>query len=335
MNTSFIDDPTINQTKEEAEEDTLVCKICAKKFLDDKSFNKHLYPAHKITAVEFYQKYWPRFDLFDNSIIKFKNKTQYMSQQFNGKKTLKQWLSRQSEQTCKDFCRKLLLDRKSKGYSVTPTQVELRSILSPSLIYFDELFANEGGYYKLCGDLGFAPRFSPIDEKMFIDVECRDLNKFKIIVDSREQKPLKFNLATEVKGLKFGDYALDHPGYSNCSIERKSISDLIGTLSTGYERFQREIDRAKEAGAYLVILVENDLNTCLSFDYLPHIKRHTKLTPDFIFHNVRELCQKYSHVQFLFADGRTEAARLIEKIFLLPGLHQNFDLQLAYDKKLL
>lgn len=335
MITEFQDDLTVQTPSgiDERTDDIFICKICNEKYESEPLFTKHL-RKHDILKVAYWQQYWPRHDLFDGSIIKFKSLQDYLAADFNTKTNLKRYLSRLSEQSAKDYCRKILTYRKNeKGALITPTQVELRSILSPSILYFDELFAKDEGYYKLCADLGFKSRFSPIDEKQFINPTV-DKTKFKIIIDSREQKPLKFSLATEVKKLDYGDYALDHSGFSNVNIERKSISDLIGTMSSGYERFQREIERAREASCYLVILVEEDFNSALSFNYLPHVFK-TKITPEFVFHNVRELCQKYKHLQFLFVAGRKEASRVVEKIFMLPGLHQNFDLQLAYDRKLL
>ena len=45
----------------------------------------------------------------------------------------------------------------------------------------------------------------------------------------------------------------------NTYIERKSITDFIGTMSGGYERFKREVERAREQDAKLIVLVEESL----------------------------------------------------------------------------
>lgn len=74
-------------------------------------------------------------------------------------------------------------------------------------------------------------------------------NKQIIIVeDSREQTPLSFDGFRGVdsmrSGLKTGDYSIQ--GYEDqICFERKSIPDLISTLSAGHERFLREIERMK------------------------------------------------------------------------------------------
>lgn len=69
----------------------------------------------------------------------------------------------------------------------------------------------------------------------------------------------------------------------------------------------------------------------MSFKYLPHISKRIKATPEYIFHNVRELSQSYPNVQFLFVDGRKECSRVIQKVFLNGHLFSDVDLQLAYD----
>jgi hypothetical protein len=102
------------------------------------------------------------------------------------------------------------------------------------------------------------------------------------------------------------------------------------------DRFKREIEKAAEEGAYLVILVERKLEECLAFNRLPHIyKKNTRVTPDFIFHNVRNLLQEFPHIQFLFVDGRKECVRIVKKLLLTDVLKRKFDLQLAYDIKIL
>lgn len=45
------------------------------------------------------------------------------------------------------------------------------------------------------------------------------------------------------------------------SFERKSIPDLFGTLTKGYPRFKKEINRAKEDRVQLIIIIEGNLST--------------------------------------------------------------------------
>ena len=85
----------------------------------------------------------------------------------------------------------------------------------------------------------------------------------------------------------------------------------------------------------LIILVEDTLANALSFKYLPHISKKIKVTPEYIFHNVRMLIQKYPHIQFLFVNGRKESKRVIQKIFFSGCAYKKIDLQYAYDQKVL
>ena len=103
----------------------------------------------------------------------------------------------------------------------------------------------------------------------------------------------------------------------------------------GFKRFVNEIERAGEAEASLIVLVEENLNKCRSFNHLPQVSRKIKATPEYIFHNVRYLIQAYPHVQFLFVNTRKDASRIIEKIFLGQAKHNIIDLQYCYDNKIL
>jgi len=83
---------------------------------------------------------------------------------------------------------------------------------------------------------------SPVKFEPKIDIP----DGFYLIQDSREQKPL-FKLSKWVveKGLKTGDYSIK--GFENIvTIERKSISDLLGTLGQGRDRFENELDRMRD-----------------------------------------------------------------------------------------
>ncbi len=69
-----------------------------------------------------------------------------------------------------------------------------------------------------------------------------------ITVDSREQHPYDFQgitaagrpveVTTITAGLKSGDYSI--AGYEDAvAVERKSLSDLYGTLTSGRDRFRK------------------------------------------------------------------------------------------------
>lgn len=75
----------------------------------------------------------------------------------------------------------------------------------------------------------------------------------KVIIDSREQLPLLFPkggfiTGTKVEALDVADYACEfEDGHRpNIFFERKSLSDLFGTMTSGYKRFKREYERFEQ-----------------------------------------------------------------------------------------
>ena len=80
-----------------------------------------------------------------------------------------------------------------------------------------------------------------------------------ILVDNREQSPYTFtgyDCRLEAATLGTGDYSL--PGFEDrCAIERKSLSDLIGCLTTGRDRFKRELARARSYDFFCVVVEAN------------------------------------------------------------------------------
>ena len=311
------------------------CIICNKSFEGERQLHAHL-KVHKLRMAEYYQQYYPRHDLFDNKIIRFKNKKQYFSSDFNCKKNLKLWLDSVSESEAIGYCINFLTTRiKEKKIEYTPCQVELRSLMAPPVQYYDKLFK---GYYKLCEKMGLKNKYNGFNE--IITGHEYDKPEYFIYVDTREQKPLRFKRNIEVKKLDFGDYAFSSKKAScDCYVERKSLSDFIGTMSGGYDRFRKEIERAREAKANLIILIESKLSNAIYFNHQfkrgskERVFKNVKATPDFIFHNVRKLIQEYSDIQFLFVNGKKEASRVVEKIFTCGCLYKKIDLQLAYDLK--
>lgn len=65
---------------------------------------------------------------------------------------------------------------------------------------------------------------------------------FTVIVDTREQIPWTFEVPTIRATLHTGDYSVQGLEHS-VAIERKSLADLVGSLTAGRERFLRECDR--------------------------------------------------------------------------------------------
>tara|TARA_Y100001938_G_scaffold85196_1_gene117008 strand:+ start:11359 stop:12300 length:942 start_codon:yes stop_codon:yes gene_type:complete len=309
------------------------CKACGKVFDSERSLHAHI-KVHGLRVVSYYQKYYPRYDLHDGSIIKFKSKDQYFSQDFNNRTNQRKWIESQDKSEAQKYLKNLLKERiESRDISFSPCQVELRSLLIPSIVFYEKFFDD---YYKLCQEIGLENKYKKAKELIVANGYSEDEN-LEIFIDTREQMPLDFNFPSKVRTLKYGDYALsDKDVTCNCYIERKSLADFISTISVAnHDRFCREIERAKEDNANLIILVEDTLSHALSFPFLPYISKKIKVTPEFIFHKVRRMIQNYNHIQFLFVKDREEASRVTEKIFFSKCVYKDIDLQLAYDKGIL
>lgn len=139
----------------------------------------------------------------------------------------------------------------------------------------------------------------------------------KIIIDTREQTPWAFppDLAETARGtLQQGDYALE--GDDAFAIERKSLSDFLGTISTGWKRFLRELSRMDNAGfPSKVIIVEGNASSCFfAPDGTPPTHDHAKLSPQFIAKRVAQLAYD-SHACILFAGSPEIASGLAVQIF--------------------
>lgn len=140
--------------------------------------------------------------------------------------------------------------------------------------------------------------------------------RMRVIIDTREQTPWAFDptwIDAEVGTLKTADYALaDDDAFG---IERKSMDDFLGTVSTGWERFQRELDRMSGWVAKVVI-VEGDFEqiafTESGNELLPPWHRHWMLSPQFVEKRIAELTLR--GVSVLFAKDAHLAAGLAAAI---------------------
>lgn len=80
-----------------------------------------------------------------------------------------------------------------------------------------------------------------------------------LLIDSREQSPLVFpkEINQEVIGLPFGDYTAMIDGKQvPVAFDRKSLGDLYGTMTHGYERWKRCMAKAKDCGHKLILITE-------------------------------------------------------------------------------
>jgi len=140
-----------------------------------------------------------------------------------------------------------------------------------------------------------------------------------IVIDSREQKPWSFPdyCKTTVAKIDSGDYSLF--GDSQFSIERKEKNDFLGTISKGWARFCRELNRMDQAGYKIkVIIIEcNFEEFCFSEhngQIIPPAHEHYMLTPQFIYKRIAELTMR--GVSVLFAGDSSKASEMAYRILI-------------------
>ena len=131
-----------------------------------------------------------------------------------------------------------------------------------------------------------------------------------ILVDSREQQPLVITaFPVEVAGLVAGDYGVkffsdfENPAFV---LERKSLSDLIGSLTQSRERFMREIERLRRF-RFSGILIEASQAEVARGEYL------SKATPASILASLAAI-QVRAGVHLFWTGDHEGAARQLERL---------------------
>lgn len=136
-----------------------------------------------------------------------------------------------------------------------------------------------------------------------------------VLCDSREQLPLEFKHSyvegAETCALDVGDYGVRFQDGHIPSIyfERKSITDLFGTLGKGYARFKKEIIRSKDNKSELIIIIEGTITDVLAGT------RFTKIQGIQILRTILSLWNRYQIVS-VFCKDRQEAALFIAEYYL-------------------
>ena len=298
------------------------CLIDNAEFASEKELHNYISRRLKVKLEDYYPKYHPRYDLQSGEPIQFKNKEFYSHNLFNNRENLIEYFKHNKDVEVLKEC--IRLRKESKNLRFAPSTVEARTCILPSPALVKRIGFD---YNQICQDLGLHPRY---DYSQTLETDPAPL---KVLVDTREQRPLPIHGEVTVSKLDFGDYtSTSH--YKKVFIERKSLVDLCGTLSAGFERFQREISRAMDMGSYLVVCVEENIKQMAVIGRTPETSK-VQASPDFFGVRIRSLCQQFPNVQFLFVDGRVRMSQIIEKVLRLKNDVSKLDLQFFYDSKLL
>ena len=139
----------------------------------------------------------------------------------------------------------------------------------------------------------------------------KPLQKMKIIVDTREQDPYKFSNFPDVEiisqKLDTGDYSLAG-AEEIITIERKSLTDFLGSITRERERFEKEVERMSKF-QHKFIVVESKLEKALEYT-----KTKTLINSNMILGTVAGWYLKYN-VPFVFLSNRLDCQFFIHSFF--------------------
>jgi DNA excision repair protein ERCC-4 len=284
----------------------ITCNICEERFKSVKSLHLHL-KAHGISVKNYYQTHYPRFDKLTGEPIEFKSFDQYIVSEFCNKKNMTNWM-RQNQDKSGELAWSILssyVSLKDIRYTYAPNYLYL--LTHPRLPRKEFLT----DYDKLIVELDLK-LIQKTPEKL-------PENKLKdepvIMVDTREQSPILFDDQILSK-LYVGDYCLENSEFNNIFVDRKSESDFLGTMNSGVDRFQRELERARSINAYVFVLIESNMKNIYKNANIPFRKG---INTQSAWANMRKVISGYSDVcQFVFVDNR-ENMRVMIPYFLKYG----------------
>lgn len=151
-----------------------------------------------------------------------------------------------------------------------------------------------------------------------------------VIIDSREKpkaigKILDYfnqhGIEYEVSKLLFGDYMdWNRPGIV---VDRKqNIAELAKNCTVEHERFRREMEKARKAGAELVVLVEQnrykDRGEWVEVDSIEDLLRwsspHTMVRGEKVYRVLASWTAKYP-LRVVFCDKRSTGRKIVEILY--------------------
>jgi ERCC4-type nuclease len=142
-----------------------------------------------------------------------------------------------------------------------------------------------------------------------------------ILVDTREQAPYSFRgfdsdadcsnvplvVPVKTETLQTGDYSLDGMK-DQVAVERKSLSDLYGTIGQGRERFERELHRLNHMD-YAAVVIESGWPAIIG-----RPPPHSKLPPKTVYRSIIAWQQRFPYVHWWDCPTRTFAERTTLRI---------------------
>lgn len=299
------------------------CKICADQFDSLRSLHAH-FKKHGISPAEYYCKYYPRYSLHYRIPLPYKNYDEYFSKWFYDAKEVAEWERDGDQNVVKDKSLELLRSRiAEKKYSFSPCSVELKTCCLPSVSCYKKHY---GSYSAACRALNVEALFDTACPPEFC---TKSLVGLPIIIDTREQDPIPY-ANSSIEKLFVGDYLLDGENYTYTFVDRKSEGDFLGTMSSGIDRFEREVQKSADIGGYLFVVIESSINKTI--ENTQKFRKKVKLS--YVFHNMRELLHKYPRkIQFVFSGSRENSRHLIPQLLYYGEKLHRCDVQYFLDSR--
>ncbi len=127
----------------------------------------------------------------------------------------------------------------------------------------------------------------------------------RIKIDTREKNPYQFKTPSEVGTLSTGDYSIC--GYEDqISIERKSICDLIGSITSGRNRFTRELTRSRHLDQFHLVCE-------FSFDDIASGRYRSKASPESMVQSLIAFSIRFE-LPIWFVGSREHGQRITESL---------------------
>lgn len=299
------------------------CKECGQDFETLRSLHAHI-KKHKMFLGDYYVNHFARKNKLTGDLLPFKNYDDYFSKDFSQPHQLMEWCETADGKEVKQYIGELLKKRVSdKGLEYGPTELELLTSGLPSIEVYKKYFGSYTAVCELCG-------VKPLLDKNLPKGFFNDYSNVKILIDTREQQPLKFKNSEKYKS-DVGDYSVESSDYDYTHVDRKSFGDFCGTTTVGYSRFCKELDRNRSLGCYMFVVVEvalDEMEAC-------NKKSYKKYKLDYVFHNMRKIQKQYSDCcQFVFSGSREKSELLIPKILVMGKQLWKTDINYFWSKYL-
>lgn len=128
----------------------------------------------------------------------------------------------------------------------------------------------------------------------------------KIKIDTREQAPYEFE-NSEIGTVPVGDYSIC--GLENhIAVERKELNDLVGCLTVGRERFEKELQKGR-ALDYFALVIEGSLSDLANGHY------RSQMEPKSAIQSLIAFSIRY-RLPIWFCESRQYGQRVTESLLL-------------------